>query len=77
VIYLLAALHLDAPFRLRGALAGAENDLSIYDIVLIDCPPSLGRLLAGAMTVADRALIVTDAAASEHSEAAGESVVAE
>lgn len=54
---------LDAPFRLREALAGAENDLSIYDIVLIDCPPSLGRLLAGAMIVADRALIVTDAAA--------------
>lgn len=54
---------LDAPFRLREALTGAADALSIYDVVLIDCPPSLGRLLAGAMIVADRALIVTDAAA--------------
>jgi len=47
MIYRLAASHLDAPFRLRGKLAGAENDLSIYDIVLIDYPPSLAGCWQG------------------------------
>ncbi len=47
----------DAPQRerrLAGALAGA---LSHYDVVLIDCPPSLGLLTVNALTAA-RAVVV-------------------
>ncbi len=41
-------------FRLRDALA---EKLSAFDIVLIDCPPSLGLLTLNAMTAADAVLV--------------------
>jgi chromosome partitioning protein len=43
-------------FTLRDGLAGVTND---YDIVLIDCPPSLGVLTLNALTAAQRLLVVT------------------
>ena len=43
-------------FRLRDALA-ALSSTSIYDYVLIDCPPSLNLLTVNAMTAADAVLV--------------------
>ena len=37
----------------------AEGDLP-YQLVLLDCPPSLGRLTRSALVAADRALLVTE-----------------
>jgi len=42
--------------RLRVALAGLEDR---YDLVLIDCPPSLDQLTINALTAADGVLVVT------------------
>ena len=43
---------------LRRALANAGGD---YEIILIDCPPSLGLLTVNALVAADRALITAEA----------------
>jgi len=40
--------------RLRKALATVRDD---YDLILIDCPPSLGLLTVNALVAADRALV--------------------
>ena len=44
-------------YRLRTALDGT---LAAWDVVLIDCPPSLGQLTVNALTAADCALLVTE-----------------
>ena len=44
-------------FRLAGALAKVDP---APDLVLIDCPPSLGQLTRSALTAADRAVLVTE-----------------
>lgn len=44
--------------RLRSAMGSLRTD---YDVVLIDCPPSVGELTVNALTAADRAVIVTEA----------------
>jgi len=43
---------------LRRALAQAPED---YEVILIDCPPSLGLLTVNALVAADRALITAEA----------------
>ncbi|MEI6361754.1 MAG: ParA family protein [Actinomycetes bacterium] len=47
----------NSALRLRTSLATTPRQ---YDIVLIDCPPSLGELTRNALSVADRAVIVTE-----------------
>lgn len=47
------------PYRLRAAFEGV--DLSEYDVVLIDCPPSLGRLLLNGLYFADGMILATEA----------------
>lgn len=43
--------------RLRTALATLPRS---FDLVLVDCPPSLGELTRNALTAADQALVVTE-----------------
>jgi chromosome partitioning protein len=55
---LLATDPIGAQDRLRVALEGDDHDL-----VLVDCPPSLGLLTVNGLFAADRALVVTEPAA--------------
>ena len=52
---LLASDPIGAQDRLRTALAGVD-----HDVVLIDCPPSLGLLCVNGLFAADRAIVVTE-----------------
>lgn len=47
----------DVIFRLKASFEGC--DFSDYDAVLIDCPPSVGRLLTAGLVAADQVLYVT------------------
>lgn len=53
---------IDVPFRLRAALSEGVDVVKRFDLIVIDCPPAVGRLLAAAMTAATHAVLVTDAA---------------
>ncbi len=41
-------------YRLREALSSLQNE---YDVILLDCPPSLGHLTVIALTAADQILV--------------------
>ncbi len=47
----------DSALRLKQALTGVVDS---FDLVLIDCPPSLGELTRNALHAANRALVVTE-----------------
>lgn len=47
----------DSALRLARALTGVADD---FDVVLIDCPPSLGELTRNALHAATSALVVTE-----------------
>jgi chromosome partitioning protein len=53
-----AELMLGREMTLRRALAKAPDD---YEVILIDCPPSLGLLTVNALVAADRALVTAEA----------------
>ncbi len=57
---LLATDPIGAQDRLRHALEGVAEG---YDLVLVDCPPSLGLLTVNGLVAADRVLVVTEPAA--------------
>jgi len=49
------------PLRLQRAMSAATGLLAQrYDLVLLDCPPSLGRILIAAMVAATDVVIVTE-----------------
>lgn len=47
----------DSALRLRVALTGVADR---YDLVLVDCPPSLGELTRNGLAAVGRALVVTE-----------------
>jgi chromosome partitioning protein len=47
----------NSALRLRTALATTPRQ---FDVVIIDCPPSLGELTRNALSAADRAVVVTE-----------------
>lgn len=55
----LASMSLGREYRMREALAEVKAD---YDLVLIDCPPSLDLLTINAFAASDALVVVTEAA---------------
>jgi chromosome partitioning protein len=53
-------LRVDPEDRLRRALTGTFEQ---YDLILLDCPPSLGRITTNALVAADRVLVVAEPSA--------------
>jgi chromosome partitioning protein len=55
---LMLAGKMGRELTLKRALKGLKGD---YDLVLLDCPPSLGLLTVNALVAADHALLTTEA----------------
>lgn len=53
-------VNVDHVARFRSAMDGVVDD---YDLVFIDCAPSLGRVSSAALAVADTVLLVTEPSA--------------
>jgi chromosome partitioning protein len=56
----LATDPIGAQDRLRVAMEGLNGSSPGYDLVLVDCPPSLGLLTVNGLFAADAALVVTE-----------------
>jgi len=52
-------MYLNYAFRLRNAIEGAKQ--LPYEMIIIDCPPSLGAITVNALTAADLLVIPTQA----------------
>jgi chromosome partitioning protein len=55
---LMLAGKMGRELTLRRALKGVRDD---YDLILLDCPPTLGLLTVNALVAADQALLTTEA----------------
>ena len=55
---LMLAGKMGRELTLRRALKGVRDD---YDLILMDCPPTLGLLTVNALVAADHALLTTEA----------------
>ncbi len=55
---LMLAGKMGRELTLKRALKGVRDD---YDVILLDCPPSLGLLTVNALVAADHALLTTEA----------------
>ncbi|MEM9033868.1 MAG: ParA family protein [Actinomycetota bacterium] len=53
-------VNVDHIARFRSAMEGVVDD---YDLVFIDCAPSLGRISSAALAIADMVLLVTEPSA--------------
>lgn len=51
------AVGRESALRLRASLTGVQEQ---YDVVLVDCPPSLGELTRNALAAVEVALVVTE-----------------
>jgi chromosome partitioning protein len=56
---LLANLNLSAELGIESRLRVALEGLEGFDLVLVDCPPAVDRMVQNALTAADVAVIVT------------------
>src|SRR3954451_15678786 len=55
----LASLNMSAELGIESRLRVALEGLEGFDLVLIDCPPAVDRMVQNALTAADVAVIVT------------------
>jgi chromosome partitioning protein len=55
----LASLNMSAELGIESRLRVALEGLESYDLVLIDCPPAVDRMVQNALTAADVAAIAT------------------
>lgn len=55
----LASLNMSAELGIESRLRTSLKDVTDWDLILIDCPPAVDRMVQNALTAADVAVIVT------------------
>lgn len=55
----LASLNMSAELGIESRLRTSLQDVTDWDLILIDCPPAVDRMVQNALTAADTAVIVT------------------